>query len=301
VERRVPIEYRGNRVGALGIPGDVGRTLAPDRRALLDDLAGSAGVVLHNASLSIELEHRLRGTEQQSAEIRASRWRIVAAQDSERRELERDLHDGAQPGLTAVRLSLGLLAHLVKTDNRAAAQDALDRLRDQITGALAGLRQTLRGLDPPALSQHGLVAALREQAEALGCAAQFQIAAEARAARFDPVVEAAVYFCCAEALQNAVKHCPDAPVTLSLGFDPQHGRLSFAVTDRGPGFHPAASQGGSGLQNMADRVEAVGGAFHVESISGQGTEVAGWVPAVRRADTDAASASLRPEPVAQAR
>src|SRR5262249_28557648 len=92
-ERRIDVAYRGEIVGALGVPRS-GSGLASDRQALLNDLAASVGVILHNARLSIQLEHRLHVIERQTAEIRASRWRIVAAQDSERRELERDLHDG---------------------------------------------------------------------------------------------------------------------------------------------------------------------------------------------------------------
>jgi signal transduction histidine kinase len=232
---------------------------------------------MHNALLSLELEHRLHATERRAAEIRASRWRIVAAQDSERRELERDLHDGAQPGLTAVRLSLGLAAHLARSGN-PAAREALGRLRTQIDDASVRLRQTLRGLDPPALGEHGVTRALRELAAALGTAAEFRVDAETRAARFPAEIEAAVYFCCAEALQNTVKHCPGAAVRVTLALDREAGLLGFTVADDGPGFDAAVSTG-SGMQNMADRIAAAGGVLRLESRPGTGTEVSGSVPA----------------------
>jgi signal transduction histidine kinase len=289
VERRIAVTYHGEAVGALGIPAD-GLGRPSSGHALLDHLTGAAGVVMHNARLSIELEHRLRATERRAAEIRASRWRIVAAQDSERRELERDLHDGAQPGLTAVRLSLGLAAHLAGSGNRAA-REALGRLRAQIDDASVSLRQTLRGLDPPALGEHGITRALHELAEALGTAAQFRVGAETRAARFAPDIEAAVYFCCAEALQNTVKHCPGATVRVTLDLDGTAGLLRFTVADEGPGFDAAVSTG-SGMQNMADRIAAAGGVLKIESRPGAGTEVSGSVPATPAAEEAAIGRAL---------
>jgi signal transduction histidine kinase len=321
-EHRIPVSYRGEHVGALSLPSSEERRLPPDRRGLLGDLSGSVGVILHNASLSIQLEHSLREVEARSAELRASRWRIVAAQDSERRELERDLHDGAQPGLTAVRVTLGLASHLGQAGDPAGAQQVLTQLQGQITDALDGLRETLRGLDPQIASVAGLVAALREQAAVLGARPEFQVTAgptagedtvgEDTAGRdtagrdtagrdtagrdtagrdtvLDPVVGAAVYFCCTEALQNTVKHCPGAPVAVQLTVDALAGRLRFRVADSGPGFELAAVPDGGGLQNMADRISAVGGDLVVRPELGKGTEVTGWIPV----------ALSRPEPAGQ--
>jgi signal transduction histidine kinase len=305
-EQLIAISYRGEHVGALRLPGSAERRLAPDRRALLSDLAGSVGVILHNASLSIQLEHSLHETEARSAEIRASRWRIVAAQDSERRELERDLHDGAQPGLTAVRLTLGLASHMSQAGDQAGARRALGRLQGQIADALAQLSHTLRGLDPQIVSVPGLAEALRHQAALLGAHPLFHVtcgpgdtgqtdgttpgeidgataggtdgAMAGEEVALDPVIGAAVYFCCTEALQNTVKHCPDAPVEVRLDLDTDTGRLHFTVADQGPGFEMAAAPAGGGLQNMADRIGAVGGDLAVRTEPGTGTRVTGWVP-----------------------
>jgi signal transduction histidine kinase len=277
--RRIPVSYRGEHVGALCLPGGPESRLAPDRRALLGDLAARVGVTLHNASLSIQLEHRLHEIEARSAELRASRLRIVAAHDSERRDLERDLHDGAQPSLTAVRLALGLASHMGQVGNIAGARQALDELPGHINEALARLRQALRGLDPQIFSVRGLGEALREQAAALGARPLFRIAAEDAQgdAALAPEVGAAVYFCCTEALQNTVKHCPGAPVEVTVELDTGPDRLRFSIADQGPGFDAEAIEGG-GLQNMADRIGAVGGDVRVSSAAGTGTQVAGWVP-----------------------
>jgi signal transduction histidine kinase len=279
-ERRIPVSYRGEHVGALCLPGAPEGSLAPDRRALLNDLAGRVGVILHNASLSIQLEHRLHEIEARSAELRASRLRIVATQDSERRDLERDLHDGAQPGLTAVRLALGLASHMGQVGNIAGARRALDELPGHINEALARLHQALRGLDPQIFSVQGLGEALRDQAAALGARPLFRLAAEGTVegdTALAPQVGAAVYFCCTEALQNTVKHCPGGPVEVTVELDTLPRRLCFSIADQGPGFDAEAIEGG-GLQNMADRIGAVGGEVRVISGAGTGTQVTGWVP-----------------------
>lgn len=287
---RIPVGYRGVRVGYLAVPAGTSRFLPAERRRLLADLVGAAGALLHNAGRTADLEQRLRKAEALSSQIRASRWRIVAAQDGERRALERDLHDEAQPGLTAVRLALGLLAHLAGGGDPAAARAVFERTRDQVDGALAGLRRTLDGLDPQVLSREGLVPALRERAAGLGCAARFETGAGVAGRRFAPTVEAAVYYCCSEALQNAAKHSPGADVTVTLDLESTDGsgeaaaRLCFAVADAGPGFDPAQvrGEGGEGgLQNMADRISVAGGWLDILSAPGAGTRVSGWVPPYR--------------------
>jgi signal transduction histidine kinase len=272
--RELPIKYQGTAVGALELP--VGA--APRRKAILESLAQSAGVILHNASLTIELEHRLADAQQRAAEIQAARWRIVAAQDSERRELERDLHDGAQPGLTAVRLGLGLVTHLAKAGKTDAAHRALRDLIAQIENASAGLHQTLRGLDPEVLRESGLAAALRELVDELGVAGHAEIADPTEGRRFRADLEAAAYFCCAEAVQNAAKHSPGARLNVLL--EHGSGQVRFEVRDEGPGFDAAERLGasaGSGLRYMAVRAEAVGGEVLIES-SPRGTVVSGWLP-----------------------
>lgn len=279
-EWRIPVHHHGCAVGALAVPA-ARRTLPRSRRRLVADLSRAAGVIIHNTTTSFDLIRRRESAVARSAEIRASRWRIVAAQDCERRDLERALHDVAQPGLTAVRLALGLINHLASNGNRADYQAALLRLRGQIELADAGLRQTLRGIDPPALTTSGIVAALREISDALGAKAEFVIGSDVDQIRFDKTVEAATFYCCSEALHNCVKHSPDATIRVSLDLDADGRLLRFAVSDNGSGFDPAAfgpSSGGGGLQNMADRLAAVSGELVIDSAPGSGTRVSGTIP-----------------------
>lgn len=293
-KRELPIGYQGTVVGAFELPATSAQAPAPRRRALMESLAQSAGVVLHNASLDIELEHQLAVTAQHTAEIHASRWRIVAAQDSERRELERDLHDGAQPGLTAVRLGLGLVTHLAKAGRTKAVHKALTDLCTQIENASSGLHQMLRGLDPEVLRERGLAAAVLELADEMGVRGHTQVEDATAGLRLRADVEASAYFCCVEALQNAAKHSPGAPLKVQFKHDADAGRLCFEVRDEGPGFvaqsEPRADVG-SGLQNMADRMAAVGGAVEITS-SVHGTVVSGWVPATLLAMPDQSTVGL---------
>ncbi|HEY3870946.1 MAG TPA: ATP-binding protein [Actinocrinis sp.] len=277
----LPVSYQGDVVGAIELPAGPGGSGAPRRRAMRERLVAGAGVVLHNASLDIELEHQVRAADERTAEIRASRWRIVAAQDGERRELERDLHDGAQPALTAVRLGLGLVTHLANAGRTEAAQKALGELCTQIDSAAAVLKHTLRGLDPEALQRSGIAAAIRELTEELGVGGHARIDDRTGGLRLRPDLEATAYFCCAEAVQNAAKHSPGAQLSVRLEHDEADGTLAFEVADDGPGFDVAAHAGGagSGLQNMADRAATAGGAVVIASHPG-GTTVSGWIPAV---------------------
>lgn len=272
--RRIDVVRDGTTVGALTIP--MRGTLPRHRRALLDDLTGPAAVILHNSLLSADLDERLRRAVARSAEIRTSRWRIVTMQDWERRDLERDLHDVAQPELTAIRFAMGLVNHLAERGTDTAA--TLERLRAQITSAQVRLRQTLQGIDPPTLTSDGVVAALRETAVALQARVEFRVGPDVMTTRADRHVEAALYYCCAEALQNTAKHSPDATVTVTLEPADEGRSWRFEVSDDGVGFDPATAGTGSGLQNMTDRVAAVDGEVVIESRPGVGTRVRGRVP-----------------------
>jgi signal transduction histidine kinase len=273
-EHRIPVVVGGGTAGALAIPDD-GPPADRRHQALLDDLCRAVGVLLRNAVLASELQESVASAAARSAQIRASRWRIVTAQDSERRELERDLHDVAQPGLTAVRLTLGLANHLAAAGGDACHR-ALVTLRSQIALADAGLRQTLQGIEPPALTDQGIVAALRATAETLHLDTEFRVGDAVLGARFAHHLETAVYFCCAEALQNTAKHCPGATAVVELGL--ADARLRFVISDNGPGYEPSAVAPGSGLQNMADRMAAVGGDLAVTSVLGRGTTFIGSIP-----------------------
>jgi signal transduction histidine kinase len=202
-------------------------------------------------------------------ELQASRARVVAAGDTARRQVERDLHDGAQQRLVLIRLKLNLL----KRD--PTRLDLIDELTSELDQALAELRDLARGLYPARLESDGLPGALADVAER----APIPTAIESNGTgRMPPQVEAAVYFCCLEALQNAAKHAgPSATARISV--TTTGSTLSFEIADDGAGFDPATARaGGSGLQNMSDRVGALGGNVRVDSAPGGGTKVVGTIP-----------------------
>lgn len=238
---------------------------------LLQATVAVATLAIRNARLEAEQLATL-------AELRASRQRVLTAADNERRRLERDLHDGAQQHLIALRISLGLAADLVARDPQSASE-LLGELSDEAQNALDELRDLVHGIYPPILVDAGPAAALESAARE--CALPVSVEA-AGVPRLDPQLEAAVFFTCLEAMQNAVKHGgPDAAVAIQLR---ERGeQLRFAVSDSGRGFEPARV-GRSGLMNMRERVIAAGGEIEISSAPGHGTTVAGWVPAHRRVD-----------------
>jgi signal transduction histidine kinase len=220
-----------------------------------------------------EMQAGLRQRESLRTELEASRARIVAVADAERRRMERDLHDGAQQHLVLVSLKLGQLSRMIEQDPPAAL-GLVAELRDDVTRAQSELRDLAHGIYPQSLEQDGLRAALDEAVARSPIRAALDCDG---IARYSPEVEAAVYFCCLEAFQNAAKHAgPGASARIELRAT--NDGLTFAVIDDGAGFDPAASSGTSGLQNMADRIGALGGSVDIVSTPGSGTTVAGRVP-----------------------
>jgi signal transduction histidine kinase len=230
----------------------------------LDDAAAQAGLVLRNVQLTAEL----RGS---NKDLKASRQRILVAQDAERRRLERDIHDGAQQHLIALSMRMREAEDLMENDPDKA-RALMVELRGEAGVALDTLRDLARGIYPPVLADKGLRLAL--DAHARRTSAVVTVVGR-DVGRANPETEAAVYFCCLEAIQNAVKHAPGSPVMVTL--HQEDGRLTFTVSDRGPGFDEAAHPNGSGLHNMRDRMAAVGGELAVQGRS-DGTTITGTVP-----------------------
>jgi signal transduction histidine kinase len=219
----------------------------------------------HNAQLIVDLL-------QQAAELRVSRARIVAASDSARRDVERDLHDGAQQRLLLLGLKLAMARRNVQDDPAVTAAQ-LDDLQQELACAVAELRDLAHGIYPAVLENEGLPAALHD---AIGRAAiTCQLHCDTTA-RYPGDIEAAVYFCCLEALQNAAKHAgPDA--TAHLYLTDADGQLTFCVRDDGPGFDATAAGRSGGLQNMGDRLGALGGSLNVTSTAAYGTTITGTI------------------------
>ncbi|HXZ69236.1 MAG TPA: ATP-binding protein, partial [Streptosporangiaceae bacterium] len=234
--------------------------------------AQRAELTVHNAQLGSALQESLDGLRRQAAELQASRARIVAAADSERRRIERNLHDGAQH-LTALAIRLRLAAELAGPDGALARN--LEELSGEVGDATRELRDLAHGIYPPLLAERGLPAAL---AAAAGRSTLPTTVDAAALGRYPPEVEATVYFCCLEAIQNAGKHAgEEATITLRLRGDA--GTLTFDVTDDGKGFDAQGRGLGAGFLNMADRLGALGGSLRVESAPQRGTTVSGTIPA----------------------
>jgi signal transduction histidine kinase len=266
----VEVRDQGELLGALTVSMPANDPMGPSKERLVRDLASQAGLVLRNVRL-IE-------------ELRASRQRLVSAQDEERRRLERNIHDGAQQQLVALTVKLRLLEQVANRDPTKAAEMA-SQLQTATTETLEDLRDLARGIYPPLLADQGLAAALQAQARK----STLTVTVEAAdLGRFPQDVEAAVYFSCLEALQNVAKYARTSHVTISLALS--NGRLSFSVTDDGVGFDPAASTYGTGLQGIADRIDALDGTFEIASSVGAGTVVNGSIPVTtpRPAVTDPA-------------
>jgi signal transduction histidine kinase len=265
----VPVEHQGSVLGALSVIKRKGDPVTPTEQKLIDDLAHQAGLVLRNVGLASELRNRLD-------ELRSSRQRLVRAQDEERRRIERNLHDGAQRHLVALKVKLRL-AQMLAATSPEQAKVTLVQLKADADEALETLRDLARGIYPPLLADRGLVAALESQARK----ATVQIRVEAEGVeRYAQDVEATVYFCVLEALQNVQKHASASQVVVRLRG--QESGVQFEVEDDGAGFDTVAVTRGAGLTNMVDRVEALGGSVDVTSARGAGTCVSGNVPAQAR-------------------
>ncbi len=206
-------------------------------------------------------------------DLRAAQRRVAAAGDAERRRVERDLHDGAQQRLMAIRLELGLVRELLDDDPRAAGQ-RLDELHHELDATVEQLRELAHGLYPPLLASDGLYAALVSVARHSPMPVTVEGDGMARAPRS---IESAAYFCCLEALQNATKHAGSG-ATVSIHVASCEHALRFRVSDDGAGFDPEAVRPGYGLINLRDRIDALGGQVEVVSAPGQGTTVQGRIP-----------------------
>jgi signal transduction histidine kinase len=272
--RVAPAVRAGEVLGLIVAERPPGGQAFTDREDLmLGELARQVALALHNARLDSALQASLDALRRQADELRASRSRIVASADAERRRIERDLHDGAQQRLVALMVRLEHARELVATD-AGAALEALDELKRDLHGALDELRELAHGVYPPLLSDNGLADALS------AAAARAPIPCLVHGdgvGRYPREVEAAVYFCCLEALQNASKHAgPGARARVSIG--EEDGSIVFVVEDDGAGFAPERTGGGAGFANMGDRLGAIGGQLEVASTPGHGTRVRGSIP-----------------------
>jgi signal transduction histidine kinase len=272
--RIAPVSVSGRLLGLIVVERSrSGDTLAADVDATLEELVREVGTGLNKQRLDTALHASLEQLRRQAEELQASRARIVAAADAERRRIERDLHDGAQQYLVAIAVKARLIQQLTRTDPAGGAALTQDLVRD-VESALDELRTLAQGIYPPLLSSAGLAEALAAASRRTPIPVRLETDG---VGRYQPELEAAVYYCCLEALQNASKHAGDG-TSASLKLWEEAGALQFQVDDDGAGFDPAHRNAGAGQTNMRDRIGAVGGTLRIESAPGAGTHVHGAVP-----------------------
>ena len=264
------VTYGGETVGEIDADG------AGDRR-LTEALTAHTGHALHTLRLSAELDERLLQLEAQAAELTASRTRLVQAEESERRRLERDLHDGVQQDLVVLIAKTRLARNQLVRDPGLAAQ-TLAELQGSAQHALADLRSLARGIHPAVLGSRGLVEAVRAMAARMPIGVRIDAEQSVGEVRYAPEIEGAAYFVVAEGLANVLKHSGSTQARVT--FSATDSCLMVAVADDGRGFD-AETVRESGLRGLRDRVEALGG--HLDLCSREpGTRLEVSLPATRR-------------------
>ena len=239
----------------------------------LGELARQLGLVLRNVRLDGDLQASLAELRRQAEELRASRARVVAAADEERRRIERNLHDGAQQHLVGLAANLGAVERLIDQDPKEA-KAVVSGLQQAAQESMESLRVLAHGVYPPLLEDRGLAEALSHAARSAAVPTSVDATG---VRRYDAGVEAAVYFCCLESLQNAAKHGGDGARAKVRVWEKGES-LRFEIGDDGAGLDPTVSGRGTGLTNMHDRLGAVGGELRIESTLGRGTRVMGTIP-----------------------
>lgn len=267
VRTALPIRYARVQIGVLGL--DTAR-----RPPVGHEVCGLLGVVLHSMLSRREVERQAEAARRYAAALGETRRATVAEHLAERWRLERNLHDGAQHHLVALRVNVGLLEHSLATGNGSAARERLAQLGRLLDITERGLVATAAGVLPPALVVSGLLAGFATELRTMAVRVEAEQAVRAR--RYPLRVEVAVFFACLEAVNNATKHAPGAAVLIRL--EHTYRGLAFGVLDDGPGVDPTILGRGSGLRMLADRIAAAGGALELLSTPGKGTTVRGFIP-----------------------
>lgn len=270
-DRSLEVVYQGETIGAIDVAMPPGEPLRPGEERLLGDLAAQAGLALHNVRLTEELAIRARELAIQAEGLRVSRERLVTARDAQRRGLERDIREGPQHQLREIRAELETVAV-----GDPDADERLEELTARANDTLEGLRDLARGIFPPLLADKGVVAALEAHVRKVGANATVRATPALAGRRFDADVEACLYFCALQGIQNVMRHAGNTACTVDL--DTDGSGISFSLSDRGPGFDPASTPRGMGMDIMQDRIDALEGTLVVRSAPGAGTTIEGTVP-----------------------
>jgi signal transduction histidine kinase len=254
------------------------RRFTQAEQRLLDELVARAGLMVANMQLQAALRREVAVAAQRAEEVRTSRRRVVEVSDAERHRLERNIHDGAQQHLVALSVSLGLARAQCDSDSTGAVA-TLEALVPAVRRTLAELDDLGRGIYPQALIVGGVADALT--ALATNTSPAVTLTVPQPKVRWPRELESAVYFTCAEAIQNATKHASASRVEVCVAAT--SAEVSFEVRDDGQGFELPRDDVGTGLSGMRDRVEALGGVLVVSSAPGRGTTVRGQLPLPRMA------------------
>ncbi len=261
----VPIHHDGELLGALSVETNRGDALTPTEVRLVDDLAGSAGLVMRRLRLDASLEQKAR-------ELEESRRRLVNAQDVERRRLERQLEEGAQQQVVALKVQLGLAQQQAQAEGADTVAALIAQIENETQDSIDQISALANGIYPPLLEAEGLGAALAALAES----APVEVRVKSTVGdRYPLPVEGAVYFSISEAVTNAVKY-GEAPISIEVSNGA--AQVTFTVSDSGPGFDPNGVERGSGLNNMTDRLHALDGSLDIITQPGHPTTVTGRIP-----------------------
>jgi signal transduction histidine kinase len=280
----VDLRVAGKSIGRLDCGPRRGGWGAPEA-ALLDRLAGPVAAAVHGVELTHQLADRVE-------ELSAARSRLIEAEESARRRMERDLHDGVQQQLVALLTRIALVrAQLERSAVEAgpAVEGSLAEAHGLARTVLADLRALVSGIHPHLLGERGLAAAVEARVSSLPLAVTVDVDPRIASRRFEPAVEGAAYFVVSEAVANVMKHAAGSEVRVLIGPVEPDG-LRVAVTDGGSG---GATDAGSGLRGLRDRVEALNGRFLVHSLEGVGTTVVAEFPAPTPAPTPVPAAVTR--------
>jgi signal transduction histidine kinase len=271
--RFLTVSYGEEPVGEIAVAKPPGERLSAGEDALLTSLASQAGVAFNNARLTLELQARLQEISEQAADLHASRQRIVTAREVQRQRVVQLIQQRVETRLEAADLRLAEIERVL-SDDPDEALECVDDLIEQCGHSLDALRDLARGIFPAVLAERGVMPAL--DAYLLQAALPLRVELDGDSDRVEPRAEATVYFCVVQALANAGTYAPGSDVRVRVTV--ADGQLEFSVVDDGPGVDPARLAQGADVQDMRDRVEAIGGRFDARSAPGAGTSVEGWVP-----------------------
>jgi signal transduction histidine kinase len=281
----VPVRHGDELLGAVTVTKAGPGPLTPLERRLVVDLAAHAGIATTTLRLHQRLRRRLEVSRRQQQELIASRAQVIAAHDAERRRLERDIHDSCQQPAVVLAGRLGLAGAVAHRDPDQALA-AVDTAYADLTRLAAALDRLVGAAPLPELAAAGIAAALRAETASLPVPVEVDDRTGGR--RHRPEIEAEVYFCCTEAIQNATRHARPSRITVQL--TEQHGWLTVRINDDGAGFDPDRAGTdrtgtdtdhagtGAGLRNMRERLRRCGGRLAIRS-SPAGTEVSAEIPA----------------------